>query len=174
MDQKKLCCAWLGLAVGACAAAPRAADPVRVATRFPDAGQLTIMMADDTLPRPARLGRGPRYPVRLRDRRVTGQLVAAFVIDGTGRVELPSVSFVEPGPHPDFQKSVCEFLRDARFVPASSGGVPQRTLVFMPFGFSLSIAPPLGPAPNVRRHQTLARELPREELVAELEKRPHC
>jgi hypothetical protein len=65
---------------------------------------------------------------------------------------------------------VCEFLREARFVPARNGGAPQRTLVFMPFLFSLSTAPPLGPAPDVKRHQTRARELPREELVADLER----
>jgi hypothetical protein len=47
---------------------------------------------------------------------VTGQLMAAFVIDSTGRVEFPSITFVEP-PHSDFHKSICEFLRDGRFVP---------------------------------------------------------
>jgi TonB family protein len=132
------------------------------------------MMADDSLPRPARIDRGPQYPVELRGAGVTGQLVAAFVIDGSGRVEAPSISFVEPAPHPDFHKSVCEFLREARFIPARSGGGPQRTLVFMPFRFLLSTAPPLGPQSDVKQYQTRARELPREELVAELEKRPHC
>ena len=129
-------------------------------------------MADDSLPRPARVDRGPRYPVGLRGGGVTGQLVAAFVIDSTGRVEFPSITFVESA-HA-FHKSVCDFLRDSRFVPRRHDGVPQRTLVFMPFRFWLSTAPPLGPAPNVKVYQTRARELPREELVAELEKRPHC
>jgi TonB family protein len=161
------------LALIACATATRGAQYPDSAPRFPNASELTIAMADDSLPRPARIDCGPRYPIGLRDDGVTGQLIAALVIDSTGRVEFPSISFVESA-HPDFQKSVCDFLRDARFIPPRSGGVRQRTLVFMPFRFSLSIAPPLGPQPNVKVYQTRARQLPGEELVAELEKRPHC
>jgi TonB family protein len=161
------------LALAACATASRATQSAESGPRFPNAGQLTIAMAGDSLPRPARIDRGPRYPVGLRGEGVAGQLMAAFVIDSTGRVEFSSITFVESA-HADFHKSVCDFLRDARFVPPRSDGVPQRTLVFMPFRFWLSTAPPLGPQTNVQVYQMRARQLPREELIAELEKGPHC
>lgn len=161
------------LALTACATASRGTQSSQSGTRFPNPREFTIAMAGDSLPRPARIDRGPRYPVGLRGAGETGQLIAAFVIDSAGRVELPSITFVEPA-RSDFHKSICEFLREGRFVPPRSGGVPQRTLVFMPFRFWLSTAPPLGPPPDVKVYQTRARALPREELVAELEKGQHC
>jgi hypothetical protein len=161
------------LALVACATASRGTQSATAGPRFPNAGELTIAMADDSLPRPTSLPRGPVYPVSLRDDRVTGQLMAAFVVDTSGRVELPSITFVEPA-HADFQKSVCDFLRDTPFIPARRDGMPQRTLVFAPFRFTLSTEPPLGPQTNVNVYKTRARSLPREELVAELEKGQHC
>jgi TonB family protein len=160
------------LAVVACATGSRATQS-EGAQRFPNAGGLTIAMSDGSLPHQAGIDRVPRYPVGLRSGGVTGQLIVAFVIDSTGRVEFPSISFVESA-HPEFHKSVCDFVREARFIPPRRDGVPQRILVFMPFRFTLSTAPPLGPQTNVAVYQRRASERPREELVAELEGRPHC
>jgi hypothetical protein len=108
---------------------------------------------------------------------VTGQLVAAFVIDTTGRAELRSVSFVERASDPGFQTAVCDFLRQARFVPSRAAGVPRRALVFMTFQFSLKSlesAEPPTPLPEMGRYQSLMRETPRRELFATLERYPHC
>jgi TonB family protein len=143
--------------------------------RFPNASEIEIMMHGDSLPRPVALERGPRYPRSLLTDRATGQLVVAFVVDTTGRAEPRSISFVEPSAHRDLQESVCDFLRDeARFVPRLSDGRLRRTLVFMPFAFTIGFAPTARPAADVKGYQERARTLPRDALVAELESRPHC
>ena len=166
---------WIALALPACRTAPEATQRETGGSRFPNASEIEIMMTGDWLPRPAGFDRGPRYPVGLRNRGVMGQVVAAFVIDTSGRVEPRSISFMQPAAHPEFQQSVCNFLRDeARFIPRRSEGRPRRALVFMPFAFTLNFADPPGPAPNVSAYETRARELPRDQLVAELESRSHC
>jgi TonB family protein len=178
IDRPRTLAFWLALVLLACPNLPPATSPGSSGTRFPNASEIEIMRADDSLPRPTVLDRGPRYPVSLRNRHIQGQLVAAFVIDTAGRVEAQSISFVEPGSHREFQQSVCKFLREeARFIPGRSDGRPRRTLVFMPFTFTLSIfGPPVDTPPgvNVKAYQERARELPRDRLVAELESRPQC
>ena len=165
----------LVLAVLACQTTPRATQTETDVPRFPNASEIEIMMDGDSLPRPVALDRGPRYPRSLITKRATGRLVVAFVVDTTGRAEPRSISFVEPSTHRELQQSVCDFLRnDARFVSRRSDGRPRRTLVVMPFGFTLGFIPPPSPAPDVKRYQERAREMPRDALVAELESRPHC
>ncbi len=133
------------------------------------------MMDGDSLPRPVAWDRGPRYPRSLLTKRATGRLLVAFVVDTTGRAEPRSISFVEPSTHRELQESVCDFLRnEAHFVPRRSDGRPRRTLVFMPFGFTLGFVPPASPAPDVKGYQERARDMARDALVAELESRPHC
>jgi hypothetical protein len=58
------------------------------------------MSTGDSLPRPARIGRGPLYPVSLRNGGITGHVIAAFVIDTTGRVEARSITFLADRSHP--------------------------------------------------------------------------
>ena len=167
----------LGVAVGlgACRTAAPAEGPPASGSRFPDAANIAIMTDGDSLPRPERLTGGPQYPVKLRNGRISGQLAVAFVVDTTGRVEPASISFVLPPAHAEFQESVCTFLIDrARFVPGRTNGRPRRTLVFVPFAFTVSFGAPLGPRPNVKAMQEHARALPRDQLVAELESDPHC
>ena len=132
------------------------------------------MMEGDSLPRPARF-RGPRYPFKLLGARAVDELVAAFVVDTAGRVEKSSITFVQPPSHREFQESVCKFLQDeATFIPGQTNGRARRTLVFMPFAFTLNFDAPSGPAPDVKGMQEHARAAPRDQLVAELENRPHC
>jgi TonB family protein len=160
-------------ALAACASAPRAAESTSRLSRFPDPDQISIA-PDDSLPRPMYTTGGPRYPADLRAAGVTGRLVAAFVIDTTGRAELPSVSFVERASDPGFHTAVCDFLRQARFVPSHAAGAPRRALVFVPFQFWLESAGPPLPLPAMGRYKTLMRETPRRELFAALEAHPHC
>ena len=174
-DRRRAFALSLALALPACQTTPRTTQPASGGSRFPNASEIEIITEGDSLPRPARIDRGPRYPTSLRSSGVTGQLVAAFVIDTAGRAEPRSISFVGPFAHREFQESVCKFLREeARFVPGRSGDRPRRTLVFMAFAFTLGFAGPTGPAPDVKGYQKRARALPRDELVADLESRPHC
>lgn len=159
--------------LSSCATRRRAMESSRNGSRFPNAGELLVALPSDSLPRPVHRNRGPEYPVDLRGSGVTGQLMAAFVVDSTGRVEFRSITFVEPA-DVGFHHSVCRFLRDTQFRPARSDGIPRRALVFAPFRFTISSAPPLGPQTNVNVYATRARSAPREELIAALEKQPHC
>jgi hypothetical protein len=100
--------------------------------------------------------------------------VAAFVIDATGRAELRSVSFVQRAWDPGFHTAVCDFLRQARFVPSHAAGAPRRALVFMPFQFWLESAGPPPSLPDMGPYERLMRETPPRELFAQLERRPGC
>jgi len=100
------------------------------------------------------------------------QPIAAFVIDTAGRVEVPSISFVQSAP-PRFRDSVCRVLRSARYEPMPAGGQPRRTLVAQPFVFSGQAgALRMGITPDDwnRRVSTMSRE----DLFAYLNKLPHC
>jgi hypothetical protein len=62
---------------------------------------------------------------------------AQFVVDTLGRAKLETIKLLG-AKDSDFRVSVCESLKDTRFIPAMSGGhlIPQ--LVDEPFIFTLS------------------------------------
>ncbi|MDF1502389.1 energy transducer TonB, partial [Roseisolibacter sp. H3M3-2] len=79
----------------------------------------------------------PRYPEALRAAGASGEVVAEFVVDTTGRVEPSSVAVVA-STHALFEHSVRDALRRMRFRPAEAGGRKVRQLVRQPFTFSLT------------------------------------
>jgi periplasmic protein TonB len=78
----------------------------------------------------------PRYPNALRERGIAGQVVIRFVIDTLGRAEPGSVVVLD-ATHPLFAESVKNVLGSYRFSPGEIAGKKLRTLVQMPFAFTL-------------------------------------
>ncbi len=85
-----------------------------------------------------RIVSGPRlrYPELLRQARVQGRVVAAAVIDTTGRAERGSIKIVE-SPHPDFSGQATYYLEKARFRPGRIGARPVRVCVQVPVDFRI-------------------------------------
>lgn len=79
----------------------------------------------------------PKYPAALRAANVEGQVIAQFVVDTTGRVEVRTFE-VKSSDHAEFTAAVADALPALRFSPARVGGHPVKQLVRMPFMFSLS------------------------------------
>ncbi|MDQ3673088.1 MAG: TonB family protein [Gemmatimonadota bacterium] len=86
-------------------------------------------------PRPG--NRPPRYPRALQSAGIEGRLVALFVVNEAGRVELSSVRFTQSDSS-QFEAAVRDALAGMRFGPAEVGGKKVRQLVQMPFVFSLN------------------------------------
>jgi protein TonB len=78
----------------------------------------------------------PRYPNPLRESGVAGRVVARFVVDTLGRAEMDGVSIVETS-HTLFSEAVKNVLGQYRFTPGTVGGRKVRTMVQVPFTFTL-------------------------------------
>ena len=92
------------------------------------ANDLMMRLLEDPVP--------PRYPEALRRAGVEGDVVAKFVVDTTGRVDLRSVEILR-STHDAFTTAVREALSKLRFAPATTGERKIRALAVMPFHFTL-------------------------------------
>lgn len=81
-------------------------------------------------------GGTPGYPAALAQARVEGRVLAEFVVDTTGRIELDSFRAVE-STNPIFTEAVRSALPALRYRPATIDGKPVRQIVQQPFVFSL-------------------------------------
>jgi TonB family protein len=79
----------------------------------------------------------PEYPDSLLNSRTPGRVVARFVVDTTGTVELGTVSIVSSS-GANFAAAVRVALERAVFKPALRGGHPVRSIVELPFDFDPS------------------------------------
>lgn len=77
------------------------------------------------------------YPDMLRSGRVSGEVLAQFVVDTNGRA-LPETFKPIKSTHDLFTQSVKTALPEMRFTPATIGGKPVRQLVQMPFQFTIT------------------------------------
>lgn len=79
----------------------------------------------------------PRYPSELRAQGMQGRVVASFLIDTTGAVDVRSIRIMEAN-HPAFAAAVCTALPRSRFRDAI--GAPPASPVRMtaPFQFELA------------------------------------
>lgn len=66
-------------------------------------------------------GRGPRYPVHLRNAREPGDVVATYVVDTLGHVMRNTAQITSESDRA-FGASVCTFLATARFLPVTIDG----------------------------------------------------
>ncbi len=80
---------------------------------------------------------GPKYPQQLRDARVDGVVLAQFVVDTTGRVDMNTFKALKSD-HELFTDAVRTALVDMQFQPALVGGRPVKQLVQQPFQFNLN------------------------------------
>ncbi len=79
---------------------------------------------------------GPRYPDILRQGSVEGEVLAQFVVDTTGRVDISSFRVLR-STHALFEQAVRSALPNMRFLPAEVGGRKVKQLVQQPFVFNL-------------------------------------
>ena len=79
----------------------------------------------------------PSYPDLLRSANVEGEVLAQFVVDTTGRVDMSQFKVLKSS-HDLFTKAVEQALRRARFYPAEIGGRKVKQLVQQPFNFTLT------------------------------------
>ena len=78
----------------------------------------------------------PVYPAELQARGVSGQVIAQFVVDETGRVDVATFKVIE-STHALFTSAVEATLPLMHFAPAEIGGRAVRQLVQQPFVFNI-------------------------------------
>jgi protein TonB len=78
----------------------------------------------------------PVFPAPLRERGIGGRVAVQFVVDTLGRAEMSGLRIVE-ATDPLFAQSVRAVLPRYRFSPGEVGGQKVRTLVQLPFDFTL-------------------------------------
>jgi TonB family protein len=79
----------------------------------------------------------PSYPDSLFAFQVSGEVVAQFVVDTTGRVLLETFTAVS-STHPGFTESVRRSLRHTKFQPAVLGGRRVRQVMVLPYRFVIA------------------------------------
>jgi periplasmic protein TonB len=79
---------------------------------------------------------GPSYPESLRAAGIEGQVLAQFVVDSVGRVELATFQVLDR-PHPLFVAAVRSALVRMRYLPAEARGARVAQLVQQSFHFSV-------------------------------------
>ena len=79
-----------------------------------------------------------RYPPDLLAARVSGAVVAEFVVDGAGGVEMETFSIITSS-DPRFSASVLKGMEHARFTPAIRNGRAVRQVLQLPFSFTPGI-----------------------------------
>ena len=78
----------------------------------------------------------PKFPEILRSANVTGEVVAQFVVDTTGRADMRTFKALSTS-HELFTAAVRNVLPSMRFYPAETGGRKVKQLVQQAFKFSL-------------------------------------
>jgi periplasmic protein TonB len=79
----------------------------------------------------------PVFPPMLQSANVEGEVLAQFVVDTTGRVDMNSFKILK-STHEMFTQSVKNWLSHARYSPAEIGGRKVRQLVQQPFNFGIT------------------------------------
>jgi protein TonB len=85
----------------------------------------------------------PAYPDSLRRSGVEGRVLAQFVVDTSGRVDLPTFILIESS-HGRFTESVRQALPGMLFRPAEMSGRKIKQLVQIPFVFRIETRPDSG------------------------------
>jgi TonB family protein len=115
---------------------PVAPDP-RPAPQFVSKGSTFFEFQVEHLASPIPGNPSPRYPDMLRSANVEGEVLAQFIVNADGAVDMGSFKVLK-STHDLFTASVRNALPQMRFDPATVGNQPVRQLMQMPFSFSLS------------------------------------
>jgi len=126
-----------------------------------------------------RIGRkpSPAYPDDARRNGIEAFPIIAFVVDTAGRIELPTVSFLDVPPPLEFQRSLCQWATMVRLTPYLLDGRAQRMLLVQPFSFEInrgpgsSRGPAMGAAATYRQRM---RSTPLVDVIQALNTLPHC
>jgi TonB family protein len=78
----------------------------------------------------------PRYPDALVQQRVSGEVLAQFVVDTTGRADLSTFKVLK-ATNPQFVEAVRSVLGSWKFTPAEVGRHTVKQLLQMPFAFKV-------------------------------------
>lgn len=106
--------------------------------------------------KPVAIGPGnvpPTYPTSLREAKISGEVLAQFVVDTLGHADMGTFHVLK-STDSLFAKAVEAVLPRYQFIPAELTGRKVRQLVQMPFQFNFSTAPPPSsspPSPSVRK-----------------------
>jgi TonB family protein len=173
MESRSIMLLALSTMIG-CTTMSSAATPTRLttATRFPSPENIDVAFDSATGPRPApcRSNCTAKYPAGPRSKGTEADVVVAFVVDSSGRAEVPSASFIQDAAEPEFRQAICAYLRDARFV-YPRGIQPRRALVVMPVQFTINRrAVPL----DVKSIERELRQMPRSQVFEQLAASNHC
>ena len=79
----------------------------------------------------------PRYPEILRTAGVEGEVLAQFVVDTSGRVEMNTFKILKSS-HDMFIAAVRNAMPNMRFIPAEVGGRRVKQLVQQPYTFAIA------------------------------------
>jgi TonB family protein len=106
----------------------------------PDTGILSRVYAADEVDVPARVDttqlQDPVYPDSLYAQGVSGEVVAEFVIDTSGRA-IPESFGVVSSTHVLFNDAVKAAVLESKFQRATKGGRPVRQVIVVPFRFEM-------------------------------------
>ena len=86
---------------------------------------------------PAPGNAGPRYPELLRETASGGEVLAQFVVDADGNVEVASLKILKSS-HELFAQAVKDMLPQMKFIPAEVKGAKVKQLVQQPFTFAIA------------------------------------
>jgi TonB family protein len=118
--------------------------PASNGTGLPSETYFAFQTTKPVVPKPGNVA--PRYPDSLRVAGVEGEVLAQFVVDTAGHVDMSFFRALK-STHPIFTQAVKDVLLNFEFTPAEIGGRKVRQLVQMPFQFNItpvsrSIRPP--------------------------------
>ena len=102
----------------------------------PQPGGVSEVADVERIPRLLGQPPAPRYPGALRQGGMDGHVLVRFVIDTLGRAEMDGLA-VQESSHPLFADAVRAALPQYRFSPGEVGGRKVRTMVQLPFTFTL-------------------------------------
>jgi TonB family protein len=108
--------------------------PASVAPHAPGAPFFVFEVQRQAVPRPGQTG--PRYPRAAVRQRVSGEVLAQFVVDTTGRVDMSKFRILHSSDQV-FSDAVREAIPAERFFPAEREGQLVPELLQMPFAFRL-------------------------------------
>lgn len=157
-------------AVAGCTPGRRGPAAPAPAPRYDSPESIFLVRSDTGADAPSltRTDVGPKFPGTSI---FAGTVVVAFVVGADGKAEMPTAAILE-STAPEFDRAVCDFLRETRFIPGQVDGVARRTLVAMPFLFSFEGARPR--EPDLNRYRAFLRNTPREELFSILGSHRGC
>jgi TonB family protein len=126
-----ICAVIYAMFVNGCETVQGPQGPVNNQVTF--SGKYIMMEQADVKPRPRFQG-PPRYPVSLRDARITGKALIAFMVELNGHT---SQVQVESATNPEFGEAAKEAIEQWIFIPGMRDGVPERVALEVPMIFNL-------------------------------------